>query len=486
VDRFQLDPGARGILGVASARVPETFAVNLSLALGHASGLLVLERGGATTDLVGGSFPAQLSGAVALGGKHELGLVLPVALTRSTASGGGLPAPSASGLGDLRILPKVLLPSAGRFRLAASLPLSLPTAKKGALLGEGGVTVTPTAIAETDLGRVRVAANLGAAFRPSRTYYDLEMGSALTWGAAAELPFRARGWGFAALATLWGEVGLADSGGEARPAEADAALRWEGPRGLDLTGGLGTGVVNGYGAPSFRAFVLAGWRPRPVAVAVAPPPPAPEPAPVVEPEPPPPPPPPPAPTPVAEPAPPPAPEPAPPPAPPPLPDPCAPGEPHSPAQCPDLDDDGDGVANGADRCPLLAGGAEWQGCQKPKAVLTEKRIEIKEAVFFESGKDVIQPRSFQLLDDVARILADNPQVKLISIEGHTDSTGDAGRNQRLSERRAGAVRGYLLSKGVADERLLAAGFGQTRPVAGNDSAEGRAKNRRVEFLVKAE
>src|SRR5262245_50381725 len=110
VDRFQLDPGAYGILGVASARVPAATDLNLSLGLHHADALLQLDRGGTETALVSDSYAAQLAGAVALGGKHELGLVVPVVLSRSTESGGSLPAAATSGLGDVRLVPKVVLP----------------------------------------------------------------------------------------------------------------------------------------------------------------------------------------------------------------------------------------------------------------------------------------------------------------------------------------------------------------------------------------
>jgi outer membrane protein OmpA-like peptidoglycan-associated protein len=514
VDRFQLDPGTYGVLNLAAARVPEQRDLNLGLGLGWANGLLRIERGGITRDLVGSTFGAQLGAALALDGKHELSLVLPLALARDTGSAGRLPAASGAGLGDVRLAGKVLLPSLGRVRLAAALPVTLPTAKKDAFLGEGAITTTPTAIAETTAGPVSVTANLGVAVRPTRTFHDLKVGPAVTWGAGGELPFHAAGLPLTALASLWGEVGLADSGGQARPTELDGAVRFTAPSGLTVTGGLGTALVNGYGAPALRVFALAGWHaPLRRKVAEAPPPP-----PRVEP----PPAPPPAPPPPAReepPAPPPdpcaagtthAPEQCPDldddgdglsnredrcplvagvaaeqgcPAKPP-PGPCEAGQAHAPESCPDLDDDGDGVPNGQDRCPLLAGVAEHQGCPPPRAVLTARKIEITEAVFFDSGKDVIQARSFQLLDDIARILEDHPEVKGLSIEGHTDASGAAARNQVLSERRSAAVKVYLVKKGIAPERLEARGFGATRPVVKEVDAAGKAKNRRVEFLVR--
>jgi len=475
VDRFLLDPGPHGMLGVPSARVAPSFTVNLSAGLGWANGLLELESGATTTRLVGSGFALQLGGAVSLRGRYELGAVLPIAFGRSTESGGVLPAAPGGGMSDLRIVPKMALPSAGGFRLAAALPFTLPTGKSDALLGEGGVTVTPTGIAERELGRLRVAGALGIAIRPERDYLDLTVGPALVFGAAAELPFEARGEKLAALASLTGELGLADSGTAARPVEATAAVRWQGPRGLDVTGGLGTGLVDGYGAPGVRVFVLAGWGARP-SEAARPPPPPPPPAKMAEP--------PPKPEPVPEPFP--VPAPAPPPPAPPPPGPCAAGQAHAPEQCPDLDDDGDGIRNRDDRCPLQAGVVAHGGCPAPapRAVLTEKKIEIGDSVYFDSSKATIQARSFGLLDEVAQILVENPRVALLSIEGHTDSTGAAAMNRKLSQQRAEAVKTYLVSKGVAAERLEARGHGPDRPIADNGTVAGRAKNRRVEFLVK--
>jgi OOP family OmpA-OmpF porin len=80
------------------------------------------------------------------------------------------------------------------------------------------------------------------------------------------------------------------------------------------------------------------------------------------------------------------------------------------------------------------------------------------------------------------VMNDNPAYKLF-IQGHTDSQGDNAMNLDLSKRRAAAVRQYLISKGIAGERMRTQGFGETRPVADNGTAAGRAKNRRVEFKV---
>jgi outer membrane protein OmpA-like peptidoglycan-associated protein len=105
-----------------------------------------------------------------------------------------------------------------------------------------------------------------------------------------------------------------------------------------------------------------------------------------------------------------------------------------------------------------------------------------QGVQFETGKDVIKAESFPILDNVVSVMKNNPEYKL-EINGHTDNQGDAKMNLDLSNRRANAVKKYLTEKGVAENRMKAQGFGQTMPVADNTTAEGRAKNRRVEFKV---
>jgi outer membrane protein OmpA-like peptidoglycan-associated protein len=88
-----------------------------------------------------------------------------------------------------------------------------------------------------------------------------------------------------------------------------------------------------------------------------------------------------------------------------------------------------------------------------------------------------------LLDEVAKMLVDNPQIELLQVEGHTDSTGTAALNRKLSQQRAESVLKYLASKGVTAGRMQAKGFGPDKPIADNTSDDGREKNRRVEFNI---
>src|SRR5689334_8461725 len=90
-----------------------------------------------------------------------------------------------------------------------------------------------------------------------------------------------------------------------------------------------------------------------------------------------------------------------------------------------------------------------------RVVLTESSIKITDKVQFETGKAEILPESFGLLDEVAQVFVDNPQIELVQVEGHTDSTGSAQINKKLSQARAESVLKYLAGKGVAKKRMVA-------------------------------
>jgi outer membrane protein OmpA-like peptidoglycan-associated protein len=154
--------------------------------------------------------------------------------------------------------------------------------------------------------------------------------------------------------------------------------------------------------------------------------------------------------------------------------------------CPAKDTDKDGVADHLDNCLEQAGPADNQGCpaqQKQMVAIQKGRLDIQGTVYFATGKSVIQPRSFPLLDQVAKVLREHPEIERIRIEGHTDDRGKADANRSLSQARAEAVQKYLVDKGVEAARLEAKGFGPDRPVTSNKTEKGRAANRRVEFVI---
>lgn len=103
---------------------------------------------------------------------------------------------------------------------------------------------------------------------------------------------------------------------------------------------------------------------------------------------------------------------------------------------------------------------------------------------FKSGSAEILASSFPFLDSVAKNLSDYPEL-LLTLTGHTDGQGEEAYNQKLSENRANAVRTYLIGKGIGENKIEATGKGESEPIATNDNAEGRAKNRRVVFTLSA-
>ena len=134
----------------------------------------------------------------------------------------------------------------------------------------------------------------------------------------------------------------------------------------------------------------------------------------------------------------------------------------------ELDSDGDGVPDSRDKCPNTPKGAkvDANGCW------------VLKGVYFDSDKAVI--KDTKVLDEATVILKANPKLNG-EVRGYTDSTASAEYNQKLSEARAKAVRDYFIKQGIAPERIRAKGFGETNPVASNDTMEGRAQNRRVEL-----
>lgn len=122
--------------------------------------------------------------------------------------------------------------------------------------------------------------------------------------------------------------------------------------------------------------------------------------------------------------------------------------------------------------------------EPPKPVVVKKdSIELDRTVQFEPDSAKLIEDSRNLLDEVAKALEDHPEIKQLSIEGHTDSRLSAKHNQRLSVRRANSVRSYLITKGIAKDRLVAKGFGATQPVADNSTWKGRFQNRRVHLRI---
>jgi OmpA-OmpF porin, OOP family len=430
--------------------------------LDYSEGLLALSMGGQRDDLLASRLSLHLLGARSFG-KLELAAELPMALSQQADFGplidqgvtGPLVDPvSSQALGDLRLGAKAPLLSVERWPLglAALLDVRVPTGSRQAFIGEG-FAVVPSVIATKPLGRVRLDAQLGYAFRGAGQYAQLVVHDGLVYaaGATVDLPPLSRLQRWNAIAELTGgwPRGYDASGDRYRaPLAARAGVRLFLSRDLSVEAGGGAGLGDaGYGRERWRAFLGVRWGGQ----AVGPPDDDADHDGVPN-----------------------------------ATDQC-PTEPGSPELdgCPDADDDG--IPDPDDQCPKEPGPAEHDGCpvadDEPLVELETERIAINDAITFDTGKDTIKKESFRVLDQVARLLQDHPELAHVRVEGHTDNVGAAAYNKDLSARRAASVVRYLVSKGVAAGRLSAAGYGFERPVATNATALGRTRNRRVEFKI---
>ncbi len=152
------------------------------------------------------------------------------------------------------------------------------------------------------------------------------------------------------------------------------------------------------------------------------------------------------------------------------------------AGCPYTDSDNDGLRDKDDKCPNTPGPIENDGCPEIEEEVQEILRTAFENLEFETGKDIIKEESIPSLTELAEVLVKRPEWKL-QISGHTDNVGNDQANLVLSKKRAEAVKNFMISKTIESERLYVLFFGETMPIASNDTKEGRQKNRRVEMKI---
>ena len=155
--------------------------------------------------------------------------------------------------------------------------------------------------------------------------------------------------------------------------------------------------------------------------------------------------------------------------------------------CPDPDNDGDGILDVNDKCPnepeTVNAYRDEDGCpdKKPEVQVEAGKSIVLEGINFDSGKSTLKPESAEPLGKVLRTLQENPEIE-VEIQGHTDNQGKAQMNRSLSQSRADTVMAWLVERGIEPARMRTKGFGPDQPVADNATPEGRAQNRRIEFL----
>nr|QAT78167.1 TraB [Pyxidicoccus sp.] len=373
-------------------------------------------------------------------------------------------------LGDLRLTGKVAVPGLRRpaeghgFGAAVTMNVSFPTGAQEAFAGDGELTWAPGLVLDYRFeSGILLALNGGFWKRPDRVFEGVSTGDMLPFGLGAEVPIL-RGSGITAVGMVHGAVGLEKLPDEPRqvPAELLIGLRWYSSTGLTFTFGGGAGCGCSLASPTLSFFTSILWIPAKTREWEAlerfkePPEPVPPPPPPVDPD----------------------------------------GDsvigegdlcpdifgPVGNAGCPDTDRDGDAVVDRLDKCPDEAAGSRGRdGC--PLARRSGNKIVILEQVNFATDQDVILSESFPVLEEVARVMNENKEVDRILVEGHTDSRASDAYNLDLSRRRAASVVRFLIESGVAAERLCSQGFGRSKPLADNETEEGMALNRRVEFTI---
>lgn len=414
--------------------------------------------------------------SLGLGERVLVDVAAPVALYQSgSAPFAGVGEVSGVAFGDLKLGARVGLGQAGPVALAAALDLWLPTGSQADYLSDGGLRAQPKLLASGAWGPVDCGAELGFLYREARDVGITSTGPAVTFGGAAAWRLGA----FRVGPELFGRYQF--DGTATSPLEALLGGHWR-HGSLDLGVGVGAGLNLSPGAAPFRALARLAWRPdgaaaRDAAAAAAAAARAAEQAAAERAA---------AARQAAEEA-----------------ERLAASQAAERAEAARLaaaqaapapaasDRDRDGIFDAADACPDQAGvpstEATSHGCPAPAPALvrlTSERIEILQAVVFETGQDLIRPESQGLLREVAGVLAAHPELTTVRVEGHTDAAGQAAANTALSARRAVAVKRWLVEQGGIDAgRLQAMGFGSTRPVAPNDTRAGRAQNRRVEFRI---
>lgn len=415
----------------------------------------------------------DITGTIGLYDVAEVGLVVPLTLLQRDELGPLWPQDDhlpRTALNDARLMSKFRLLDLADHPAGLSVvtAASLPIGNDQALTGDGGFGGEAIAVGEyVFYETIRTSANLGFRYRPGeRRVQENVLGNEVIWGLGVHSPFLTDH--LDAVGELAGAVavqprpehlaGIVE--GEV-PMEARGALRYGFHDDWSLTGGLGAGLTEGVGTPNWRFFIgidgrwaTGGWwrvdyRNPHFEIDT---------------------------------------------------DPCDGWTPDDQVRrlrfnperdCPDPDPVEPTHPSVALDDPVEP--TDWQppdgqqmdelDDQEGEATIRQGAIVITEAVTFETGSAEIHRGSHDILDDVAALIRRNDNIRVVRIEGHTDNVGPAQMNLQLSEDRAKSVRDHLIGAGVEPGRLEAVGFGESRPVADNASAEGRAQNRRVEFHI---
>jgi outer membrane protein OmpA-like peptidoglycan-associated protein len=460
--RFVPAAGAAGGLVVERPMVPQHLGFGFGLFLNYGYDPVVDHDRGAGTyvNVLQHALTMDMLASIGLGNIFEFAVGVPVdPVWRGSADVfDGQRLVAGPGIGDIRLVPKMAWwfgHASFNYSLGFMTPVYVPSGDENALRGAGGVTLDPVLLGGIGGRRWDLAANLGFRARLASKNPDFTGGKELHWGLAATFglirkPARTNLDLIVEWVGGWQPTAL-QGGTLAVPMEVDLAFVVKPtPEWSIYLGGAG-GLDNGLAVPDGRFIVGVRYAHR------------------------------------------------------------VPGSdrfgdrdhdgiingrdrcPDEPEDydgykdddgCPDADNDQDGVPDDEDECPDEPGPRSNDGCPLHGTVVWRHgRLVIFGKVHFDTGSARIQKRSDPLLEQIAVMVKEHPEVGHVRIEGYTDNVGPPEMNLRLSRERAESVRERLVALGVPRGRLETAGFGETHPTAPNRTRAGRAKNRRVEFVA---
>ncbi|MEM9070544.1 MAG: OmpA family protein [Myxococcota bacterium] len=502
---FMPSPSPGTTFTIDRPQVPRHLSYVLGLNANAATG--VFNRSGDDDAVVPWRFDAELLASLGLFEWLELGFAAGVVVSEAAEDPfqPDLQRSTKLTMGDIRLMLKVPI-LRGDVALATRLTVSLPTGDGDRFVGTDYWTTAPELLFAWKIGILTIGANAAWRFRRQVVVGAFEWDDELHLGLGANVAVHSR---VALIAE--GQVRLGFAGNsfdrDENPGEADLGARLTLANGFTADVGVGTGFLSGWGSPSFRGFLVLRYASEREPCAAGP-----EDFDGFEDG-----------------------------------DFCAdldndgdgledendrcPNDPEDIDQfldtdgCPDTDNDADGVVDGDDQCPIesedrdgfqdedgcpetdndedgVLDGADQcpnepedrdsyqddDGCPEPGpeaavVTVTDTRILISERIYFDFDTDVIRSVSLPLLDQVAEVIGNLPSGRRIRVDGYTDDQGNPQYNLDLSYRRARSVVEYLTGRGVARDRIDYVGYGSQNPVAPNDSPEGRALNRRVEFTI---
>ena len=507
LNRFDPAPAGDRMFGVPSPHVAGHLTPHVMLLADYAHNPLKLHSLPSDIDrgaIVKNQLFLHLNAGIALWNRLNLDISVPLAVLQNgddpSAGGEVFPSPTSAQFGDLRFGLRVRLLGEYHdpFQIAVGGYLWVPTGASDSFVSTGKVRGLPQLILGGRIDdRFVWSAAAGPDIRSESTFANVDQGTMFKWGA---------GFGFLLLENrhlqigpeLYGAATLRDVQKRTTNAEILLDVRYRIVDDLELAAGAGPGLTSGIGTPDFRGLLSLAYTPeqkpeREHVVAPVPVPsdrdhdgildvddacpdvkgiadedpkkngcPPPEPVDtdgdgIFDPE-----------------------------------DACVavkgvPDQDPKKNGCPPpKDSDQDGIFDPEDACPGEKGPRDEDpsknGCPKSVRVV-KNEIVILEQVQFDTGKATIKKASSDLLDQVAAVLSQHPEMTKVEVQGHTDNRGAAGMNKKLSQARADAVRAALIQRGVGAERLVTKGYGPDKPIDENGTDEGRQRNRRVQFMI---